>query len=90
MRRVAARRPSRLRRQLRGDLDTIVAKALKKDVTERYASVTALADDVRRYLRHEPIGARPDTVGYRAARFLRRHIVGVAAGARHAAARAAR
>ena len=47
-------------------------------MTERYASVTALADDVRRYLRHEPIGARPDTVGYRAARFLRRHIVGVA------------
>ena len=69
---------ARLRRQLRGDLDTIVAKALKKDVRERYPSATALADDVRRYLRHEPISARPDTVGYRTARFLRRHIVGVA------------
>ena len=70
--------PSRLRRQLRGDLDTIVAKALKKDVAQRYASISALADDVRRYLRHEPITARADTVSYRAARFLRRHIVGVA------------
>jgi serine/threonine protein kinase/tetratricopeptide (TPR) repeat protein len=69
--------PSRLRRQLRGDLDTIVAKALKKDARERYASVTALADDVRRYLRHEPISARPDSLGYRTARFLRRHVIGV-------------
>ncbi len=70
--------PPRLRRQLRGDLDTIVAKALKKNVAERYPSIPALADDVRRYLHHEPISARPDSVGYRAARFLRRHAVGVA------------
>ena len=65
--------PARLRRALRGDLDTIVAKALKKSPAERYASVTALADDLRRFLRHEPIGARPDTLRYRAARFVRRH-----------------
>ena len=70
--------PARLRRTLRGDLDTIVAKALKKHAPERYASVTALADDLRRYLRHEPISARPDTLRYRTATFVRRHVRGVA------------
>lgn len=65
--------PEKLRRQLRGDLDTIVRKALKKIPQERYPSVPALADDLRRYLNHEPIKARPDTVGYRAAKFLRRN-----------------
>jgi serine/threonine protein kinase/tetratricopeptide (TPR) repeat protein len=70
---------SRLRRALRGDLDTIVAKALKKDASERYPSVTALADDLRRSLRHEPITARPDTLRYRSATFVRRHVGGVAA-----------
>jgi serine/threonine protein kinase/tetratricopeptide (TPR) repeat protein len=72
---------SRLRRLLRGDLDTIVSKALKKDPAERYASVTALADDIRRSLRHEPIAARPDTLSYRAVTFVRRHARGVAASA---------
>ncbi|HET7619856.1 MAG TPA: protein kinase [Vicinamibacterales bacterium] len=70
--------PDRLRLTLRGDLDTIVAKALKKDPAERYASVTALADDLRRYLRHEPISARPDTLRYRASRFVRRNRTAVA------------
>ncbi len=70
---------SRLCRSLRGDLDTIVAKALKKNARERYASVTALADDLQRFLRHEPISARPDTLRYRGARFVRRHVRGVAA-----------
>ena len=65
--------PDKLRRLLRGDLDTIVAKALKKEPIERYPSVTALADDLRRYLRNEPIGARPDTLRYRAAKFVRRN-----------------
>jgi eukaryotic-like serine/threonine-protein kinase len=69
--------PARLRRTLRGDLDTIVARALKKRASERYATVSALADDLRRYLRHEPISARPDTVGYRTARFIRRHAAAV-------------
>jgi serine/threonine-protein kinase len=73
--------PVRLRRTLRGDLDTIVAKALKKDPGERYVSVTALADDIRRYLAREPIGARPDTLRYRAAKFLGRHTVAVGASA---------
>ena len=71
----------RLRRALRGDLDTIVGKALKKHAHERYGSVTALADDLRRFLRHEPIGARPDTLRYRAARFVSRHVGAVAAAA---------
>jgi serine/threonine protein kinase/tetratricopeptide (TPR) repeat protein len=72
----AARRtttPDKLHRLLRGDLDTIVAKALKKNPQERYRSVTALADDLGRYLKHEPISARADTVAYRAARFVRRN-----------------
>ncbi|MGH9735344.1 MAG: protein kinase domain-containing protein, partial [Candidatus Acidiferrales bacterium] len=71
----------KLRRQLRGDLDTIVAKALKKNPAERYSSVTAFADNLRRYRSHEPIKARPDTVGYRAAKFLRRHRTVVALAA---------
>jgi serine/threonine protein kinase/tetratricopeptide (TPR) repeat protein len=71
--------PWRLQRTLRGDLDAIIAKALKKNPAERYPSVTALADDLRRFLRHEPIGARPATVRYRTAMFVRRHLAGVAA-----------
>jgi serine/threonine-protein kinase len=80
----------KLRRVLRGDLDTILAKALKKNPHERYASVGAFADDLRRYLKSEPIEARPDTLMYRAGKFARRHrtalfivllaLVGVAIG----------
>ena len=73
--------PARLRRLLQGDLDTIVAKTLKKAAAERYVSVTALADDVRRFLRHEPISARPDTLQYRTARFVRRRAGAVTAAA---------
>jgi eukaryotic-like serine/threonine-protein kinase len=70
--------PDKLRRLLRGDLDTIVAKALKKEPKERYFSVTAMADDLRRYLRNEPISARRDTLYYRAAKFVRRNRTAVA------------
>ena len=70
--------PAGLRRTLRGDLDAIVAKALKKEAADRYASVTALADDLQRYLCDEPIAARPGSVPYRAAKFVRRHAAGVA------------
>ena len=69
------------RRELRGDLDTIVAKTLKKNPAERYASVTEFADDLRRYLRHEPISARPDTLVYHIAKFVRRNRAAVALGA---------
>lgn len=71
--------PDKLRRQLRGDLDTIVGKALKKSPAERYSSVPSLADDLRRYLKHEPISARPDTITYRAGKFIWRNRIGVAA-----------
>jgi serine/threonine protein kinase len=70
-----------LRRLLSGDLDTIVTKALKKNPQERYASVTAMADDLNRYLRHEPISARPDTLAYRAGKFVRRNRTAVALAA---------
>jgi eukaryotic-like serine/threonine-protein kinase len=65
--------PERLRRLLRGDLDTVLVKALKKEPGERYASVTAFAEDLRRYLRNDPIGARPDTLSYRTGKFIRRN-----------------
>jgi len=66
-----------LRRALRGDLDTIVEKALKKKVSERYASVTALADDVERHRSMRPVLARPDGAGYRARKFVVRNAVAV-------------
>jgi serine/threonine-protein kinase len=72
---------ARLCRQLRGDLDTILANALKKEPAERYASVAAFGDDLRRHFRHEPITARPDAVSYRVRKYVRRHRVGVAVAA---------
>ncbi len=64
---------SKLRRALRGDLDTIVAKALKKNPAERYLSVTAFAEDLRRYLGHQTISARRDTLADCAMKFVRRN-----------------
>ncbi|MFO1031485.1 MAG: serine/threonine-protein kinase [Planctomycetota bacterium] len=58
---------------LRGDLATIVHKALRKDPERRYPSAQALGDDVRRFLAHQPIEARPPTASYLVARFARRH-----------------
>jgi tetratricopeptide (TPR) repeat protein/tRNA A-37 threonylcarbamoyl transferase component Bud32 len=71
--------PAHLRQALRGDLQTIVAKALKKVPAERYGSAAALADDVRRYLAHQPVTARPDRLAYRLRKFVRRNRVAVAA-----------
>ncbi len=70
----------RLRRELEGDLDTIVLMALRKEPERRYRSVADLADDIRRHLNDLPVRARPDTVGYRAAKFVRRNRGAVLAG----------
>jgi serine/threonine protein kinase len=71
----------RLRRALEGDLDNILARALRKAPAERYPTVVAFADDLRRHRHHEPVQARPDTLAYRSAKFVRRHRGAVAAGA---------
>ncbi|MEM1204724.1 MAG: serine/threonine-protein kinase [Acidobacteriota bacterium] len=63
------------------DLDTIVLKALEVDPLRRYGSVEQLADDLRRHRDGLPILARPQTLGYRASRFVGRHRLGVAVGA---------
>jgi tetratricopeptide (TPR) repeat protein/predicted Ser/Thr protein kinase len=65
----------------RGDLDTIVAKALQKDKTERYQSASELAADINRYLNDEPVLARPATAWYNLAKFARRHRALVGGGA---------
>ncbi|HUR93383.1 MAG TPA: serine/threonine-protein kinase [Gemmatimonadales bacterium] len=70
----------RLRRLYAGDLDNIVGKALKKRPEERYATIGAFADDLRRYLRHQPVSARRDSFGYRAAKFVRRNRIALALG----------
>jgi eukaryotic-like serine/threonine-protein kinase len=67
------------RRQLRGDLDNVVLKALSKEPARRYPSVDQFSADIRRHLEGLPIRARPDTPIYRASKFVRRHKVGVAA-----------
>ncbi|MEO7430907.1 MAG: serine/threonine-protein kinase [Dokdonella sp.] len=65
--------PATLRARLRGDLDAIVLKALRKEPEQRYASVEAMADDVRAYLAQSPVKARRGNVSYHATRFLQRH-----------------
>jgi eukaryotic-like serine/threonine-protein kinase len=67
-----------LRQQLRGDIDRIIAKALRKPAAERYATAQALADDIERHLRHEPVLARAPTLAYRGAKFARRQWVPLA------------
>ena len=71
----------KVRRRLRGDLDTILLTALRKEPDRRYQSVEQFAADVRRHLDGMPVLARPDTFGYRAGKFVRRNRVPVAAGA---------
>jgi len=63
----------RLQRLLRGDIDTIVAKCLRPNATDRYASIDALIQDLTRYLEGRPILARPQTALYLGGMFLRRH-----------------
>ena len=69
--------PERLRRSLSGDVDNIILKALRKDPERRYASAAALAEDLRRHLAQRPVLARPDTLSYRAGKFIGRNTVAV-------------
>ena len=71
----------RLARTLAGDLDTIVAHAMRKNPQQRYTTATAFADDIRRYLNGRPVQARPDSWGYRAGKFIARNWLPVGAGA---------
>jgi len=71
----------KLRSALRGDLDNIIAKALKKAAAERYPSAEAMADDLRRYLDHRPVRARADSWGYRARKLVVRHRAALGAAA---------
>ena len=71
--------PAALSRIYRGDLDHILARAMRKAPTERYTTAQAFADDLNRYLRHEPVSAAAESVGYRARKFIRRHRTGVLA-----------
>lgn len=66
-------------RGLSGDLDSIIAKALKEAPEERYRTVAALADDLHRYLHQQPISAHPDSLSYRLGRFVARNRTAVAA-----------
>ena len=70
--------PARLRRELRGDLDAIVLKALRKEPAQRYASVADLAADTQRYLNHQPVRARRGNWRYRSGRFVQRHALAAA------------
>lgn len=65
--------PDRVSRQLRGDLDTIVLKALRKEPERRYESAEALVADIRRYLGGRPVRARPDSTSYRLRKFAKRN-----------------
>lgn len=67
-----------LHRELRGDLDWVVMKAMHADRTQRYDTANGLAADLRRYLANEPVVARPPSTRYRVGKFVRRHRVGVA------------
>jgi non-specific serine/threonine protein kinase/serine/threonine-protein kinase len=71
--------PAKLRKRLIGDLDNVVLMALRKDAAHRYASVEQFSEDIRRHVENIPVLARKDALGYRTAKFVRRHKAGVAA-----------
>jgi eukaryotic-like serine/threonine-protein kinase len=76
--------PAAVRKALRGDLDAIVSKALRKLPRERYGTAAALADDLKRYLHSEPVAARANLLSYRIQKFVRRYrgaVIGTAAAA---------
>ena len=69
--------PVGLRRELKGDLDWIVMKAIERDRNRRYETANGLAHDLERHLEHKPVTARPPTLGYTTAKFIRRNRLGV-------------
>ena len=71
--------PERLQRRLAGDLDAVVLEALERDPERRYPSAEALLRDLERHLAGEPVLAHRDSFGYRAYKFVRRHVAAVAA-----------
>jgi tetratricopeptide (TPR) repeat protein len=75
-----------LERELRGDLDWVVLKAMEKDRTRRYESAASLGQDIERHLKNEPVAARPPSAGYRVGKFMRRHRGAVVAASALAAA----
>src|SRR5262249_45978339 len=70
--------PGSLRRQLKGDLDAITMKALEKDRARRYGTPSELMTDIRRFMSHEPVQARPAGTVYRLSKYIRKHRGGVA------------
>jgi WD40 repeat protein/serine/threonine protein kinase len=73
--------PRSLARMLRGDLDTIIEKTLRKSPSERYATADAFREDIARWLHGEPVLARRQSLAYRAVKFARRHWLGLAVAA---------
>jgi eukaryotic-like serine/threonine-protein kinase len=72
--------PEGRRKALRGDLDTIVLKALKREPGERYGTVAGLAEDIERFLQQRPVLAQPDSAWYQARKLVRRNRVAVGSG----------
>ena len=70
--------PARLRRDLTGDLDNVVLKAIEKLPERRYLSLEQFADDLARFLDGRPVKARPATIQYQIRKFVQRHVLGVA------------
>src|SRR6185369_13937173 len=71
--------PPEVAREVAGDLERIVLKALRKEAPRRYPSAGELGEDIRRFLEGHPVLARPDTVGYRVRRFAHRYRAAIAA-----------
>jgi serine/threonine protein kinase/Tfp pilus assembly protein PilF len=74
---VHAHNARKISRQLRGDLDAIVLRALRKDANERYHSVQELVADIRRFLKHEPVSARDGGTAYKVRKTFERHRLAV-------------
>jgi serine/threonine protein kinase len=73
--------PERLERRLKGDLDNILLKAMRKEPQRRYASVEQFSEDLHRHLANLPVSAHEDSLGYRTEKFVRRNAIPVTAGA---------